>query len=116
MTWFLLALCLLVAGRAAAQPQLSVRQRQDRRASLPATPTESTPELYLAAGNLTTVLLNRPLDRDSLVVDRSRFKWVDVGDRTLSLQLLADLEPGERLLIKLGFKDREQPTQALFAA
>ncbi|HEX8705083.1 MAG TPA: DUF2381 family protein [Myxococcaceae bacterium] len=116
MTWFFLALCLLVTGRADAQPQPPGRQRQDRRTSLPATPAEPLPELYLAGGNLTTVLLNRPLDRDSLSVDRTRFKWVDVGDRTLSFQLAEDLEPGEQLLIKIGFKDREQPSQAIFAA
>jgi uncharacterized protein (TIGR02268 family) len=89
-----------------------VRQRQDRRASLSATPTE----LYLAAGTRTTVLLNGLLDRDSLVVDRTRFKWVDVGDQMLFLQLVADLGPGERLVIKIGFKDRALPAQAVFVA
>ncbi|EAU63550.1 hypothetical protein STIAU_7213 [Stigmatella aurantiaca DW4/3-1] len=48
---------LLVASAAAAQPLLPARQRQDRRAALP-----------------TTVAFNGPLDRDSLVLDRTRFK------------------------------------------
>jgi uncharacterized protein (TIGR02268 family) len=114
MTWVLLA-SLLVTSAAAAQPQPPTRQRQDRRASLPATPAEPIPELYVAAGNLTTGAFNGPLDRDSLMVDRTRFKWVDVGDRILALQPFADLGTGERLIVKIGFKDRALPTQAVLA-
>ncbi|MDY7230021.1 DUF2381 family protein [Hyalangium rubrum] len=112
--WLLLAL-LLVASAAAAQPRSPVRQRQDRRAALPSTSAEPIPELYVAAGNLTTVAFNGPLDRESLVVDRTRFKWVDVGDRTLVLQPFADLGSGERLIVKVGFKDRALPTLAVLA-
>jgi uncharacterized protein (TIGR02268 family) len=72
-------------------------------------------ELYVAADNLTTVALNGPLDRDSLVVDRTRFKWVDVGDRILALQPMVDLSEGERLIVKIGFRDRALPAQAVFA-
>jgi uncharacterized protein (TIGR02268 family) len=112
--WLLLVL-LLVASAATAQPQAVARQRQDRRATLPTTPAEPIPELYVAAGNLTTVAFNGPLDRDSLVVDRTRFKWVDIGDRLLTLQPFADLGSGERLIVKVGFKDRALPAQAVLA-
>jgi uncharacterized protein (TIGR02268 family) len=61
------------------------------------------------------VLLNGPLDRDSLVVDRTRFRWVEVSDRLLALQPFVDLGPGERLIIKVGFKDRALPAQAVLA-
>lgn len=111
--WLVLTLCFLMTGPAAAQSPL--RQRQDRRALLPTTAAEPVPELYVAAGNLTTVAFNGPLDRDSLVVDRTRFKWVDVGDRILALQPFADLGSGERLIVKIGFKDRALPTQAVLA-
>jgi uncharacterized protein (TIGR02268 family) len=114
MTWWLLA-SLLVASTAAAQPQLPARQRQDRRAALPTTPAEPIPEVYVAAGNLTTVAFNGPLDRDSLVVDRTRFKWVDVGDRLLALEPFTDLGPGERLIMQVGFKDRALPAKAVIA-
>jgi len=114
MTWVLLAL-LLVASAASAQLQPPARQRQDRRAALPTAPAEPIPEVYVAAGNLTTVAFNGPLDRDSLVVDRTRFKWVDVGDRILALQPFTDLGSGERLIVKIGFKDRALPTQAVLA-
>jgi uncharacterized protein (TIGR02268 family) len=112
--WLLLAL-LLMASRTAAQSQPHVRQRQDRRTALPTTPTEPVPELYVAAGNLTTVAFNGPLDRDSLLVDRTRFKWVDVGDRLLALEPFTDLGPGERLIMQVGFKDRALPTKAVLA-
>ncbi|MBN1205733.1 MAG: DUF2381 family protein, partial [Myxococcaceae bacterium] len=115
MKWPLLALSLLVASSATAQPQLPARQRQDRRAALPTTPGEPVPELYVAAGNLTTVAFNGPLDRESLVVDRTRFKWVDVGDRILALEPFTDLGPGERLIMQVGFKDRALPAKAVLA-
>jgi uncharacterized protein (TIGR02268 family) len=72
-------------------------------------------ELYVAANNLTTVAFNGPLDRDSLVVDRTRFKWVDVGDRVLTLEPFADLNPGERLIMQVGFKDKALPAKAVIA-
>jgi uncharacterized protein (TIGR02268 family) len=114
MKWLLLA-PLLVASAAAAQTQLPARQRQDRRAALPTTPSEPVPEVYVAAGNLTTVAFNGSLDRDSLVVDRTRFKWVDVGDRILTLEPFTDLGPGERLIMQVGFKDRALPAKAILA-
>jgi uncharacterized protein (TIGR02268 family) len=115
MKWVLFAFCLLVSSRAAAQQQSPARQRQDRRASLPTTPAEPIPELHVAAGNLTTVAFNGPLDRDSLVVDRTRFRWVDVGDRLLALEPFADLGQGERLIVQIGFKDRALPAKAVIA-
>lgn len=87
-----LALCLLAAGTATAQPRPPSRERQDRRTSLALAPTE----LRVAANNITTVVLNGPLDRDSLVVDRTRFKWAEVSDQMLILQPFADLGSGER--------------------
>jgi uncharacterized protein (TIGR02268 family) len=106
---------VLVASTATAQPPPPARQRQDRRAVLPTTAGEPLPELYVAGGSLTMVAFNGPLDRDSLVVDRTRFKWVDVGDRLLGLEPFEDLAPGERLIMQVGFKDRAQPAKAVIA-
>lgn len=114
-TWLLLALALLAGSQAAAQPQPPVRQRQDRSATLPAPPAEPLLELYMAADSSTTVVFDGRLDRDSLVVDRTRFKWVDVGDNILFLQLVADLGPGERLIVKIRFMDKGLPAQAILA-
>jgi uncharacterized protein (TIGR02268 family) len=95
---------------AATQPQPPARERQDRHTSLALTPTE----LRVAANTVTTVMLNGPLDRDSLVVDRTRFKWAEVSDQALMLQPFTDLGPGERLVVKVNFKDRAVPAQAVF--
>jgi uncharacterized protein (TIGR02268 family) len=105
-----LALCLLVASAATAQPQPPARERQDRRTALARTPTE----LRVAANTVTTVMLNGPLDRDSLVVDKTRFKWAEVSDQFLILQPFTDLGPGERLVAKVNYKDRALPAQAAF--
>jgi uncharacterized protein (TIGR02268 family) len=72
-------------------------------------------ELYVAAGNLTTVSFNAKLDPDSLVVDRTRFKWAEVSDHFLLLQPFADTGPGERLILQVGFKDRALPAKAVIA-
>lgn len=113
-TWLLLAFSLL-ASAAIAQPQPPVRQRQDRRASLPTTPAEPMLELYVAANNLTTAAFNGILDRESLVVDKTRFKWAEVSDRFLLLEPVADLGLSEKLIVKIGFKDRALPAQAVLA-
>jgi uncharacterized protein (TIGR02268 family) len=113
MTWPLLALGLLVATAAAAQPQLPARQRQDRRAVLPATPFEPMLELYVAANNLTTAVFNAKLDPASLVVDRTRFRWVEASEHFLMLEPFADVN--ERLIVQVGFKDRALPAKAVLA-
>jgi uncharacterized protein (TIGR02268 family) len=114
-TWPLLTLSLLVASVAVAQPQLLARQRQDRRASLPASPADPVLELYVAAGNLTLVVFDARLEPSSLVVDRTRFKWVEVSDHFLMLEPVADMGPGERLIVRVGFKDRALPTKVILA-
>lgn len=103
-----------MGSTAAAQPQPPLRLRQDRHATLSATPSEPL-ELFMAADNTTTVAFNGRLDRDSLVVDRTRFKTVDVGDNILYLQLHVNLGPGERLIVKISFKDKALPAQALLS-
>ncbi|HEX8703214.1 MAG TPA: DUF2381 family protein, partial [Myxococcaceae bacterium] len=111
----LLVLTLLFGGPAAAQLPVPSRQRQDRRVSLPSLPDEPVPELRVAAGNLTTLVFNALLDRDSLELDRTRFKLVDVGERSINLLPSTELGSGERLVLKVRFKDRVLPSQAVFA-
>ncbi|WP_093521767.1 DUF2381 family protein [Stigmatella erecta] len=100
-------------GPVSAAPPL--RQRQDRRASLSTTASEPFPELYVAAGNLTTVAFNGPLDRDSLVVDRTRFKWAQASDSFLLLEPFADLASNEKLIVQIGFMDKALPAKAILA-
>jgi uncharacterized protein (TIGR02268 family) len=114
-TKWLLLVPLLVASAAAAQSQPPARQRQDRRAALPTTPAEPIPEVNVAAGNLTTVGFNATLDRDSLVVDRTRFKWAQVSDSFLLLEPFADLGSDDKLIVQVGFKDKALPAKAILA-
>ena len=114
-TKWLLLVPLLVASAAAAQPQPPARQRQERRAALPTTPAEPMLEVYVAAGNLTTVAFKGPLDRDSLVLDRSRFKWAQVSDSFLLLEPFADLASDDKLIVQVGFKDKALPAKAILA-
>lgn len=72
-------------------------------------------ELYVAAGNLTTVAFNGPLDRDSLVVDRTRFKWAQASDSFLLLEPFADLASNDKLIVQIGFKDKALPAKAILA-
>jgi hypothetical protein len=59
-------------------------------------------ELYVAANNLTTVGFNAALDRDSLVLDKTRFKWAQVSDSFLLLEPFADLAPDDKLIVQQG--------------
>jgi uncharacterized protein (TIGR02268 family) len=70
-------------------------------------------ELYVAAGNLTMAAFNARLDPDTLVVDRTRFKWAEVSEHFLMLEPFTDV--GERLIIQVGFKDRALPAKAVIA-
>jgi uncharacterized protein (TIGR02268 family) len=70
-------------------------------------------ELYVAGGNLTTAAFNARLDPDTLVVDRTRFKWAEVSEHFLMLEPFADV--GERLIVQVGFMDRSLPTKAVIA-
>ena len=110
VTWLLVA-PLLVASSAAAQPSPPARQRQDRHLGLSA--EQPLSEVRVAVGNLTTLVFNALLEPDSLEVDRSRFKLVDVGERSLTLEPATELGPGERLVVKVRFKDRAAPAQVI---
>jgi serine/threonine-protein kinase len=70
-------------------------------------------ELYVAAGNLTTAEFHARLDPDSLVVDRTRFKWAEASEHFLMLEPFADV--GDRLIVQVGFKDRALPAKAVIA-
>jgi len=72
-------------------------------------------ELYVAANNLTMAAFNGNLDPSSLLVDRTRFKWAEASDHFLILEPFADVGPGEKLIVQVGFKDRALPTKAVFA-
>jgi uncharacterized protein (TIGR02268 family) len=72
------------------------------------------PEVRIAAGNVTTLVFDAPLELDSLEVDRTRFTLADAGEHILTLEPATELGTGERLVVKVRFKDGAPSAQALF--
>ncbi|MGE6758563.1 DUF2381 family protein [Corallococcus interemptor] len=112
----LAALLVLLLGTVVpAQPAPASRERQERRISLPDSASEPVPELHVAAGAVTLLLFDAPLDRASVELEgRERFRLVDVGERILALEPAADLGPGERLGLRVRYFDGARPEQAVF--
>ncbi|RKG70793.1 DUF2381 family protein [Corallococcus sp. CA054B] len=106
---------LLLFTAAQAQPASSVRERRDRRVVLPR-PGEPVLEVPVAAGILTTLVLDSALDRNSVELEgRTRFKLVDVGERAINLEPVMELGAGEHLMLRVRFADGAFPEHAVFA-
>lgn len=104
MLW--LALVLLGGTTAAAQPH-PTRERQERRVTLPTGPEAPVPEVHVAQGVLTTLVLDAPVEKSSVELESrvSRFKLVDIGERLISLEPSVELGPEERLGLRARLKD-----------
>ncbi|WP_181791292.1 DUF2381 family protein [Myxococcus llanfairpwllgwyngyllgogerychwyrndrobwllllantysiliogogogochensis] len=108
-------LSLLVGVAASAQPLPAPRERQERRVALSSGPAEPVPELRVAAGVLTSLVFDLPLDRSSVELEgRERFRLVDVGDRALLLEPAVDLGPGERLGLRVRFAGSPAQDRGVF--
>lgn len=109
----LLALLLLVTG-SAARAQPSSCQTSVRRIEL-APGAASPPELCISPGLSTTLLFDRPLAKDGVVLEgRERFRRVDSAGALLALVPSEQLQPGERLQLKVRFAGAEAPESASF--
>ncbi|CAM4482680.1 DUF2381 family protein [Corallococcus exiguus] len=106
---------LLLFTAAQAQSASAVRERRDRRVVLPR-PGEPVLEVPVAAGILTTLVLDSALDRASVDLEgRTRFKLVDVGERAINLEPVMELGAGEHLMLRVRFADGSFPEHAVFA-
>ncbi|MFB1484426.1 DUF2381 family protein [Corallococcus sp. RDP092CA] len=106
---------LLLFTTAQAQPSTSVRERRDRRVALPR-PGEPVLEVPVAAGILTTLVLDSAVDRNSVELEgRTRFTLVDVGERAINLEPVMDLGVGEHLMLRVRFADGAFPAHAVIA-
>ncbi|QRO03023.1 DUF2381 family protein [Archangium violaceum] len=105
-----------LATTAAAQTQPSVRERQERQVVVPG-PGEPVPEVRVAANTLTIFRFGAPIDRASVEVEgrATRFKLVDPGEFTLALEPSVEPAPGERLILRVRYKDGGTPVYATFA-
>jgi uncharacterized protein (TIGR02268 family) len=117
LPWLPLALLLTGAAAASQQPQPPARERQERRVVVPSGPNEPVPEVRVAANVATYLRFDAPIDRASLEVEgrATRFRLVDPGERTLTLELSVEPGAGERPRVRVRYKDGGTPTHATFA-
>jgi uncharacterized protein (TIGR02268 family) len=108
------ALLLLLAVTAAeAQPARS------RNVAIAARPGEPLPELRVAAGYTTTLVLDAPVDKGSVQLDTPRdaprIRLVDVGERSIIFETLVTPDSQERWVLRARYADGAQPEWAAFA-
>jgi uncharacterized protein (TIGR02268 family) len=115
---FLLVLLVLPVPVAMAQAGLPLaREVKARRVELPLAGSGAVPEVRAAAGYLTALEFDSPLDCEALSVEgrESRFALLECNTRTLVLKPAVELASGERLLVTVGFSDGQPPARAVLA-
>lgn len=109
-------LSLLLGIAAPAQPLPATRERIERRVVLSGNPAEAVLELRVAPGVATVLLFDAPLERGGMELEgRARFRFVEVGERTLLLEPSVELGQGERLILRVRYSDGASPAQGAFA-
>jgi uncharacterized protein (TIGR02268 family) len=108
------ALLLLLAVTAAeAQPA------RGRSVTVAARPGEPLPEVRVAAGYTTTIVLDAPVDKNSVQLDTPqdapRIRLVDVGERSIIFETLVTPGSQERWALRVRYADGAQPEWAAFA-
>lgn len=116
-THALLRVLLCLTGAVAvAQPGARVeREVKARRVELLG--AGAVPEVRTAAGYLTVLEFDSPLDCGALTVESrdSRFALLECNTRTVVLKPAVELVAGERLLLTVGFADGQLPAKAVLA-
>ncbi|HYO55900.1 DUF2381 family protein [Archangium sp.] len=114
LTWLPLAL-LLTERAAAAQPP--AREQQQRQIVVPHGPDAPVPEVRVAANVATYLRFDAPIDRASVEVEgrATRFRQVDPGERTLTLEPAVEPGPGEKVRVRVRYKDGAAPAYATFS-
>ncbi|WP_239014964.1 DUF2381 family protein [Archangium violaceum] len=113
----MLALLLTGSTAAAQQPQLPAREQQQRQVVVPSGPNDPVPEVRVAAKVTTWLRFNAPIDKASLEVEgrATRFKLVDPGEYTLALEVAVEPGPGEKLGVRVRYKEAGSPAYATLA-
>jgi len=106
-------LCLLTVTAAQAQPPLA----RSRRVTVAASPAEPLPEVRVAPGVKTTLLLDGPIDKGSIQVGAARVQVVDVGERSLILEPQGAPPGGDKepWVLRVRYADGARPEWAAFA-
>ena len=108
---------ILTGAPAAAQPQPPAREQQQRQVIVPGNPNEPVPEVWVATNTLTVFRFDATIDRASVEVEgrTTRFRLLDVGDRTIILEMAVEPGDGEKLGVRVRYKDGANPAYATFA-
>ncbi|MBN1206980.1 MAG: DUF2381 family protein [Myxococcaceae bacterium] len=93
---------------AAAQPQAA----RGRRVTVAASPHLPLPELYVAAHVATLILLDAPIDKNSVQLDSERVRLLDVGEHSLSIEPLVNPGEEERWVLRFRYADGAGPEWA----
>ncbi|AKI98729.1 Hypothetical protein AA314_00356 [Archangium gephyra] len=75
------------------------------------------PEVRVMANALTLIRFDASIDRASMELEgrTTRFRLVDVGDHTLVLEMAVEPGDGEKLGVRVRYKDGGSPAYAAFA-
>lgn len=108
---------LLMGTTAVAQPFPLVRERIERRTTLPTSPGEAILEVRVARNILTNIILDAPVEKTSVELEGrvSHFRLVEIAERMLTLEPSVELTPEERLGLRLRLKDGTGVTLVLTA-
>ncbi|OJH34166.1 hypothetical protein BON30_45235 [Cystobacter ferrugineus] len=113
----LVLLALSLGTPSAAQTQRPSHEQQQRQVVVPNSPDEPVPEVRVAVGVVTYFHFDASIDRALVEVEgrTTRFRMVDVGDRTLILEPAVEPGPGEKLGVRVRYRDGASPAYAAFA-
>jgi uncharacterized protein (TIGR02268 family) len=104
---------LLVVTAAEAQPA------PGRNVTVAARPEEPLPEVRVAAKYTTLIVLDAPVDKDSVQQDTPqdapRIRIVDVGERSVIFETLVTPGDKERWVLRVRYADGARPEWAAFA-
>jgi uncharacterized protein (TIGR02268 family) len=105
------------SAASAQQPQPPVREQQQRQVVVPSGPNEPIPEVRVATKVTTYLRFSAPVDKASLEVEQwtTRFKLVDPGEYIIGLEVAVEPKPGERLIVRVRYKDGLAPEYATLA-
>jgi uncharacterized protein (TIGR02268 family) len=109
--WALLLLLAVTAAEAQPAPGRSV--------TVAARPGEALPEVWVAAGYMTSITLDAPVDKDSVLLDTPqgapRIRVLAVGEHTVLFETLVTPGEKERWVLRVRYADRARPEWAAFA-
>lgn len=125
-----LALALVLLGGAAPRADAAPpRTKRERPVAVIVNPVEPLPEIHVEAAAPTLLFFPTTIAESTLTVDEQprtvdtaavpgggdRIRVLDVGKRTILVQPVEDLRPGERHVLAVFFADGSAPARAAFA-